>query len=62
VTGEVLHLRDFEPQRRVYGPPDAPVAVIILPVVRVERAIAAMRQDGDGLQRAVRRSLLDAAT
>jgi hypothetical protein len=37
VSAEVLHLRDFEPQRRVYGPPDTPVAVIILPVVRIER-------------------------
>jgi hypothetical protein len=54
MTADLLHLRDYAPLRRVYGPPDAPVAIIVMPVVRVERAEEIVAKSAS----AVRRSLL----
>lgn len=56
MTAEVLQLRDFDRRPAVASPRDEPAVVIILPVIRVERVIAAMT--AEGLRRHVRTSLL----
>lgn len=56
MTGEVLQLRDFDRRPAVATPRDEPAEVIILPVVRVERAVKAI--GADVLRRHVRHSLL----
>lgn len=40
MVAEVLHLRDFDRAPVLREPPEEPAVVIILPVIRVERAIA----------------------